>query len=186
MRKRTDSLKKQLKSSQPGKSRVSSSFRVKGNFQKSRREVSAGGLVYKRTSRGVLFAMILDGYGKWTFSKGHVRRGEKLVETARREVCEETSLCNLKYVARLGKIDIWFRDRFVYKGMLIHKDIHYFLFETDARARVRVPEKTKKLGETIVKVAWVPAEKLLEQSSYDDLKPLIRRAIAILKKKKIL
>ncbi len=155
------------------------------NGQKSRREVSAGGLVFKRTRDGVRFAMIKDGFGKWTFTKGHVRRGEKLVDAARRETCEETGICELKYLVRLGKIDIWFKDRFVHKGVLVHKFIHYFLFESPARAKLTIP-KPKENGERISKAIWVSAEQVLERSSYDDMKPMIKKALGILRKKKIL
>ncbi|MBU0531132.1 MAG: NUDIX domain-containing protein [Candidatus Uhrbacteria bacterium] len=153
--------------------------------QPSRREVSAGGLVFKHTREGVKFAMIKDGFGKWTFTKGHVRRGEKLVEAARRETCEETGICELKHLARLGTIDIWFKDRFVHKGVLVHKYIHYFLFEAPARARITLP-KPKENGERISRAAWVPVAKVLERSSYDDMKPMIKKALSILRKKNLL
>lgn len=143
---------------------------------KTRREVSAGGIVFKRTRRGILFAMIVDSYGKLAFPKGHVRRGEQLAEAAAREVCEELGLCELRLLRRLGTNDIWFRDRFVYKGYLIHKYIHYYLFETHERARIQV-EPMNTTGERIRKGLWVPMQDVLRRSSYDNMDPLVRRAI---------
>jgi len=172
------------KPSPPSKASNKDSGKVKGG-QKSRREVSAGGLVFKRTRDGVKFAMIKDGFGKWTFTKGHVRRGEKLIDAARRETCEETGICELEYLAGLGKIDIWFKDRFVHKGVMVHKFIHYYLFEASGKAKLTVP-KPKKNGERISKAIWVPIEKVLERSSYDDMEPMIKKSLAILRKKKML
>lgn len=144
--------------------------------QKTRREVSAGGIVFKRTRKGFMFAMIVDSYGKLAFPKGHVRRGEQLAETAAREVCEELGLCELQLLRRLGTNDIWFRDRFVYKGYLIHKYIHYYLFETEKNARIQV-QPIKATGERVRKGLWVPMYDVLRRSSYDNMEPLVKRAI---------
>tara|TARA_Y100000031_G_scaffold152032_1_gene194366 strand:- start:370 stop:786 length:417 start_codon:yes stop_codon:yes gene_type:complete len=137
--------------------------------------------VFKRTGRGIVIAMVVDGFGKTTFTKGHVRRGEKLSEAAMRETCEETGLCDLKYVARLGKIDIWFRDRFVHKGVLIHKFIHYYLFEAPRDAKIKIPPP-RKHGERIQRGLWAPKSKVLEMSSYDDMKAIVKRALRIIEK----
>jgi len=145
----------------------------------TRKETSAGAIVFKHTGRGLVFAMVVDGFGKTTFTKGHVRRGEKLSEAAARETCEEIGLCELKYVAKLGKIDIWFKDRFVHKGVMVHKHIYYYLFEAPRKARIKVMAP-KKRGERIQRGLWVPKHKLLESSSYDDMKPLVKKALEIL------
>ncbi|PJA46367.1 hypothetical protein CO172_03815 [Candidatus Uhrbacteria bacterium CG_4_9_14_3_um_filter_36_7] len=139
-------------------------------------EESAGGLVFKQTKRGIVFAMIKDSYGKWTFPKGHVEAGEAIEEAAARETLEELGLEEIRLLESLGKITIWFRDRFVKKGKLIHKDISYFLFET--------PEDTFLIPhpeERVQKVAWVSKNKVLQMSFYKDMIPIIQRALEILK-----
>lgn len=141
--------------------------------QPSVREVSAGGLVYKRTARGVVFAMMRDSYGKWTFPKGHVERGESRKEAAARETVEELGLKDLRLCRPLGQIDIWFRDRFVKKGALIHKDIHYFLFETPSGATLH-----PQASEGVMEAKWVPVGDVEEISFYRDLKPIIRRVLS--------
>ncbi|MFH1632249.1 MAG: NUDIX domain-containing protein [bacterium] len=148
-----------------------------------RTEVSAGGLVFKRTSKGMYFAMLKDPFGKWTFPKGHVKKakGESCRRAAEREVSEELGLADLKFIRPLGKIDIWFRDQFVFKGKLVHKFIHYFLFEVPANTRLSsVKGKAKK--EMIQDVAWVRIDKLADKSGYSDMDPVIRRALGYFKK----
>ncbi len=152
--------------------------------ERPRIEVSAGGLAFKKTSRGILFAMVKDSYGKWTFPKGHVKRGESYQIAAAREVEEEVGLYNLRYLKDIGKIDIWFRDRYVFKGRLIHKFIYYFLFEAHPAARLRKP-KLKNSGERIRDVSWIPVKQIVEQSSYKDMKPIIKRAMEFLSTKGI-
>lgn len=155
-----------------------SSRRNKGERERHRTEVSAGGLVFKRTNEGVVFAMVVDSYGKWAFPKGHVREGEKYRDGAIREIREEMGLVGLRYVCRLESIDIWFRDRFVHKGKLIHKYIHYFLFEAPNTADLIKPKPVKG-AENIRAVAWVPAEELLKRSSYRDMVTIIKKALRL-------
>ena len=152
--------------------------------EKPRIEVSAGGLAYKKTSRGLLFAMVKDSYGKWTFPKGHVKRGESYEDAAEREIHEEVGLKDLRFVKELGKIDIWFRDRYVFKGRLIHKFIYYYLFEVPTSARVKKP-KPVRTGERIRDVGWVSAKEITDRSSYKDMQPIIQRAMAFLTDKRI-
>lgn len=146
--------------------------------EKSRLEVSAGALIYRRGKDGVSLAMIKDPYGKWTFPKGHVRRGETLREAAMRESMEETGLRDLTFKRKLGAIDIWFRDRFVFKGRLIHKYIHYYLLEAPGNAKVQLPRH--HAGEKIQAVAWVPLSEFRQRSGYKDLKEVVRQAVQII------
>jgi len=137
------------------------------------REISAGGIVFRRNGGKVEFALMLDSYDKWAFPKGHVEQGESIEEAAARETLEELGLSEIRLLETLGKIDIWFRDRFQKKGTLIHKDIHYFLFETNADAELHPdPEEHAYEGK------WIRPEKLLEVSSYTDMEPVLKRALA--------
>lgn len=139
-------------------------------------EVSAGGLVFKRAGKQVLFAMMKDSYGKWTFPKGHVEAGEALEEAAARETIEELGLNQVRLLESLGKIDIWFRDRYVKKGALIHKDIHYFLFEAPAESTL-----SPQASEHILDASWVAAKEVMARSFYPDLVPIIQHAMGYLR-----
>lgn len=175
-----------MKDSRHNSTRRSISSRSKSARRKRkdrpRIEVSSGGLVFKRTRRGVYFAMLKDSFGKWTFPKGHVRRGESYEDAAKREVNEEMGVENMHLKKALGHIDIWFRDRYVFKGRLIHKYIHYFLFEVPPNARLRRP-KIQSTGEKIQAVAWIPVKEVQERSNYKDMKPIIKEAFAVFSKK---
>lgn len=143
------------------------------------REVSAGGVVFRRKGARFWIAMMKDPYGKWTFPKGHVEKGEELEEAAARETLEELGLEQIRLLEELGKIDIWFRDRFQKKGKLIHKDIHYFLFETPANATLH-PDP----DEHVLAAKWVPVAQVFKESSYPDMVSILRRALDFLKQLK--
>lgn len=145
--------------------------------QQIEREVSAGGIVFRRKGARVWIAMMQDPYEKWTFPKGHVEQGEELEEAAARETLEELGLEQIRLLEELGKIDIWFRDRFQKKGKLIHKDIHYFLFETPANATLHPDPHEHALS-----AKWVPLGGVLRESSYPDMVVILRRALEHIKK----
>ncbi len=146
-------------------------------LKKARVEISAGGIVYRRTPKGVRVALIQDPYGKWSFAKGKQEPGETIEETAMRETREEMGLKNLKIVAPVGKIDFWYRERFrpELKGTLIHKHVHFFLMETDPDAKGKPQKK-----ERIRRIIWVPPYRMAAKSSYDDVKSVVVKAKAIL------
>lgn len=147
----------------------------------TRQEVSAGGIIYKVTNRGVFVAFIRDSVGKMTFPKGHVERGESIEKTARREVYEETGLKGLRLVRRLGRITITFEDRYVRRGDTVKKDIHYFLFEADALARfkrVQAPAATGG-GEAIRGRVWVPLKDVAQWSEYEDMAFIVEKAVRL-------
>ncbi len=140
------------------------------------RELSAGGIVFKYKGSRVLIAMMKDPYGKWTFPKGHVEEKEAIEEAAARETLEELGLEQVRLLEELGKIDIWFRDQFQKKGKLIHKDIHYFLFETPGNANLHPDPE-----EHVMAAKWVPMRAVFKLSSYPDMVPILLRAIGYLK-----
>ncbi|MFA4845929.1 MAG: hypothetical protein WC654_05200, partial [Patescibacteria group bacterium] len=77
----------------------------------------------------------------------------------------------------LGIIDIWFRDKFQKKGRLIHKDIHYYLFEAHPLAQLHADPK-----QHVFDVKWVPITKIEKTSDYPDMIPIVQAALAIVKK----
>ncbi len=151
--------------------------------KKERYEVSSGGIVYKKTRRGIYFAMIKDSYGHWAFPKGHVRRTETNEQAARREIKEEVGLSDLKMIVPLGKIEIKFKDQFVFKGFLIKKTIHYFLFETHEKSTIHIPKiDLEQKGEKIQGLRWVSLREVRRRSTYRDMQPVLEKAIKRLQK----
>lgn len=142
----------------------------------TRVEFSAGGIVFRRTTRGPEIAFLLDPYRRWTFAKGHIERGEAVERAAVREVKEEMGIARLHVVAPLGRIDWWFKERrgsaHSPRGSLVHKFAYYFLMEAPPHTHLKAQK-----SELIHAVRWVPAREALRFSSYKDVHPVLKRAL---------
>ncbi len=103
-------------------------------------EFSAGGIIYKKSGEDFQFALILDGFNKWTFPKGHIENKEKPEIAALRESEEELGIKNLKIVSQLNKINYWFKD----KEELIHKFVYFYLIEAPTEATLSPQEDEVK------------------------------------------
>ena len=122
-------------------------------------------------------ALVLDPFGKWTFAKGHVEAGETIEQAAVRETMEEMLLRGLKLEQPLGTIDFWFREKYRpgSKGMLVHKFVHYFLMEAPP-GEWGSPQRDEKIR----KIVWVDPKEALRLSSYDDVAPVLEKAMIAL------
>ncbi len=131
------------------------------------REVSAGGIVFRRDPEGELrFLLIRDSYDNWGFPKGHLEDGESPADAALRETAEETGLGGLRLHGPIRIIDWHFR----FRGRFIHKFCHFFLFESSSGEPV--PQK----DEGITACQWGTLEGALGDLSYENARGVLRRA----------
>lgn len=101
---------------------------------RSRPEVSAGGVVFRRVAGGAEFALV-KGNGRWAFPKGNIEMGETPEVTALREIAEETGLpiARLRIVSQLPPVRYAFR----WEGVLVFKTVHYYLVELQGEAALQ-------------------------------------------------
>jgi 8-oxo-dGTP pyrophosphatase MutT (NUDIX family) len=141
---------------------------------KTRREVSAGGVLYRWGPDGpeILLASRRTRSGDlvWGLPKGIVERGESPEETALREVQEETGFEG-KLQDSLGEIGYWY----VWEGIRVRKTVHFFLMEAiggDASRRDREMEE----------VAWFPLAEVEEAAGFATEKQVLAQATELLEK----
>ncbi len=95
----------------------------------TKKEVSAGVIIYRWTSEGPKFLILYHGGSYWNFPKGTLAQGERSFRAAIREVWEETGLGfrDLKFSERFRV-----EDHFTYvrNKQKIFKTVTYYLAET--------------------------------------------------------
>ncbi|HET7041124.1 MAG TPA: NUDIX domain-containing protein [Gemmatimonadales bacterium] len=130
------------------------------------REVSAGGIVFRRFPEGFRFLLLKDPYKNWGFPKGHLEEGETPAEAALRETREEAGLDTLEMTGPIRIIDWHFR----FRGKQIHKFCHFFLMES------KEGDPRPQAEEGITDFTWLSLEEALERLSYDNARGALRRA----------
>ena len=110
-------------------------------------EASCGAIVWRNGKKGTEYLILHQkGSGTWSFPKGHMEKGELKIDTAKREIYEETSL--------KADIDDNFEAKISYqtpKGKL--KFVFLFLAQTDG--------KIKTCKDEIIEYLWADKEKTL-------------------------
>ena len=134
------------------------------------KEKSCGALVY-RIKNGELELLLLKHRfgGHWSFPKGHVEEGETEVETALREVHEETGLTI--------QLEDGFRQSVeYYPRPNIRKQVVYFLGYAD-------DDRTRRQEEEISEIRWVPLKSAHREVTFRNDKNLINHAKKFLRRK---
>jgi len=134
----------------------------------TRREVSAGGVVYRREGDGVQVALASRrtrrGDLAWGLPKGNIEEGETRESAAVREVLEETGLVT-EVEGSLGDI----RYFYVWEGVRVHKVVHFFLMRA-------VGGDVADHDHEMQDVRWFDLADALEQATYESEREVLARA----------
>lgn len=131
-------------------------------------EKSCGALVFRKFHGNTELLLIKHANGgHWSFPKGHVEEGESEIETATREIKEETGVDVI--------IDPTFREKVTYSPKRdTQKDVIYFL--AHATTFDTVPQE-----EEVAQAKWVEVNRAQAMLTYDNDKQLINKAKQLVK-----
>jgi 8-oxo-dGTP pyrophosphatase MutT (NUDIX family) len=142
-----------------------------GNRVKTRSEVSAGGVVFRRTPEleiALASRRTRRGDLAWGLPKGLVEPGEEPEAAALREVREETGL-EARIERPLGDINYWY----VWEGQRVKKKVTFFLMEaTGGDVSLHDHEMEE--------IRWFPLGKATRAASYRSEQDVLRRAVEAL------
>jgi 8-oxo-dGTP pyrophosphatase MutT (NUDIX family) len=145
-----------------------------------RREFSAGGVLVRRL-RGRWFLAAIRPAGKdeglWALPKGLVARGEPAVETALREVREETG-ADGRLVEKLGDV----RYVYTWAGERVFKVVSFYLFRY---RRGRLGELDPKQRVEVADARWLPLEEAPSLLAYKGEREMAEKALAVLEGKAV-
>ncbi len=134
---------------------------------KMHHEKSCGAIVYRKFHGNTEILLIKHvNSGHWSFPKGHVESGETEVQTAQREIMEETGIDVI--------IDSSFRETVSYSPKRgTQKVVVYFLAK--AKNSDYVPQE-----EEISEIRWVEIGRAQTVLSYENDKSIVSKAKAII------
>ncbi|MEA3355311.1 MAG: NUDIX domain-containing protein [Patescibacteria group bacterium] len=141
---------------------------MKKDIKKSKREFSAGGVVYLPAQAGKNDKWLVckhSGYHKWGFPKGLVEEGESLKDTALREVEEE---CGVK-AKMIDKVSEPEKYVYVFNGVKVFKQVNYFLMEY-------VSGDIKNHDWEMEEVEWLEFDKAKKRLDFSGAKEVLDKA----------
>ena len=136
------------------------------------KEKSCGAVVYKNENDELMFLLVHQHNNHYSFPKGHVEEKETEIETALREIKEETNLD--------VELDTDFRYQITYlvEQKNIMKDVVYFV------ATPKTFDLVSQEGE-IDECVWCSYEEVLEKLEFDNIKEVFEKAYNYIKNKNI-
>ena len=135
-------------------------------------EAKAGAIIYCDHDGQKMIALAHDVFGYWTILKGGAEEGETAEQTAIREIKEKTDL-DVAIEGVLGEID--YVASHPEKGK-VRKMVTYFL------AKAECKEIEIKNSGGLDKAQWFPLGEVVDLTMYDDIVPLIAKAIELISK----
>ncbi|MDP3989186.1 MAG: transcription antitermination factor NusB [bacterium] len=134
-------------------------------------EARAGAVVFARDADMVHLALVHDVFGYWTLSKGKLQDGENPPETAVREVREEIGIA-VTIRATLGENEYIAADP---QTGMVRRRVTYVLAEAHGK-----PDLVLKETGGLDDARWFSLEEVVDLDMYDDIRPLITKAIELL------
>ncbi len=127
-------------------------------------ERSAGAILYQESASGKIYLLLNYPSGHWDFVKGNIEKGETLKQTVLREVKEETSISDIKFVDG-------FEDKVEYHyqrdGELIHKQVVFFLASTNTN--------DVKLSHEHLNFTWLRFNDAMQKLTYKSAQNLLKK-----------
>ena len=139
----------------------------------TQREVSAGGVVYRRAGEDIEVVLASRrtrrGDLAWGLAKGGIEPGESREDAAVREVREETGL-DATIEADLGDT----KYIYVWEDVRIRKRVHFFLMR-------HVGGDVDDRDDEMEEIRWFPLERALKRAAYRGEREVLARAAELLR-----
>ena len=144
-----------------------------GKFKKINHCVSAGGVVYRFNSENLQVLICgRDSSNLWTFPKGTLEVGENIMDTALREVNEETGIYTvLKDI--IGSIGYNFSD--IKSRLINQKIVFYYLM-------IAVGGDVSNHDDEFDRVVWIDYEEAKKILTYKDEVLILAKGISMVQK----
>ncbi len=128
-------------------------------------EKSAGVILFREGKEGNKYLILHYESGHWDFVKGKIEREEKIEDTIRREMREETGIISFEFIPGFEKkINYFFRR----DGVMVYKEVAFRLAKTT--------EEKVELSYEHVGSEWLSYEDAKAKVTYDNARDILRKA----------
>lgn len=135
------------------------------------KETSAGAVIFREISDGIVFLLLHYPSGHWDFVKGKIEKNENPLQTVIRETKEETGISDLNFFERFEES---IEYDFQFDGELIHKKVIFYLAKTNT-------EKIT-LSHEHLDFVWLDYKNALKKITYQNAKSVLSKAFQLLSK----
>lgn len=141
---------------------------------------SAGGVLINHENKIFLTRKIERN--EWSLPKGGQEEGETLVQTAKREIEEETGFKDIELVSEEQIGHVYFEFLNPKTGNQSGKNVYFYLFRAIDENQVHTPEMTKEGFEG----RWMDFDKALELIAFENVKAVVENARRLLGKLQVI
>ncbi|MEA3344283.1 MAG: NUDIX domain-containing protein [Patescibacteria group bacterium] len=139
------------------------------------KETSAGAVIFRKEDNQILYLLLHYEAGHWDLPKGHIEENETEIETAKREVEEETGIKDIEIIDGFKEwIKYSFRDTYNLEqgskeeAPFIFKIVTFYLAET----------KTKEIKISFEHTGyrWLVYEEAMKQLTFKKAREILEKA----------
>jgi len=135
-------------------------------------ERSCGVVLFRKEQDSILYLLLHYQAGHWGFPKGHIEKGENLMQTARREVKEETGIEEISLIHGFLKEMEYF---FKYGKRPTKKRVTFFLARTESGEVTLSSEHTG--------YRWLVFEEAEKQLTFPRVREILREADSFIRER---
>ncbi|MBX4181718.1 transcription antitermination factor NusB [Candidatus Parcubacteria bacterium] len=157
---------------EPGKNDIGKKKKMYGNVPMDKLPVEklAGAAVFAKHDGNVYMALVHDVFGHWTMTKGRLNEGESDIECLKRKVPLELGV---PIVVKENIGSNTYSTFHPEKGKM-RKEINYYMAEAPFQ-ELTLEKKEEKGG--LDDVRWFKLADILDLNFYDDILPIVTKAI---------
>jgi 8-oxo-dGTP pyrophosphatase MutT (NUDIX family) len=139
------------------------------------REKSCGAVVFIKKGDQTLYLLLNYAARHWDFVKGNVEQGETEKQTVTRELKEETSIVEAKFIDGFREQISYFYRR---QGLTVHKEVVFFIMESQS-------DKVELSFEHVGYI-WLDFQHTLEKLTFKNARDVLKKAHDFLSKQGII
>ncbi len=149
------------------------------------RKISAGVVIFRRENGRIKYLLLHYIYEErprhWDFPRGGIEKNEKSIETAKREIWEESGIKYLKFISGFKESIRWFYKRKINfrvksNGILKNKAKTITVFKTAIFYLAELKKGKVKISFEHVDYKWLPRDEALECLTFKNAKNVLKKA----------